>query len=329
MSDGVTKCVFCKSACTDSGPLNDAREYFALDCPVCGRYFVHDTLLAGFQERQKVDTFLVNYISENIRIKRQGLIPVWKSLKAENLVSEKCVNRNVEEFANREIFHAEKPTELLRAFSEKLKGKSPFTEIKLDQTDVYYLKMVNHEELIEWLQVLLNNDLISSLQFASYLKTIGGQPNPLQHSFTVTSRGWSKIGEMFNSSNSTKAFIAMSFKHPQRGEIQGAIEDACRATGWEGITIDKEEYVGGVSDEIIAKINQSRFVIAEFSENKHGVYYEAGYAEGRNLTVIYVVKEEEMQNVHFDTKHINHITWKDTSELRTKLINRINAVINK
>jgi hypothetical protein len=56
-------------------------------------------------------------------------------------------------------------------------------------------------------------------------------------------------------------------------------------------TVCSEEFLGGITDEIIASINQSAFVIDEFTENKHGVYYEAGYAAGRELPVIYVVRD--------------------------------------
>ncbi len=121
----------------------------------------------------------------------------------------------------------------------------------------------------------------------------------------------------------------MSFTYSQRGPVQKAIQDACKNTGWNGFTINEIEHINGITDEIIAKINQSQFIIAEFTENKHGVYWEAGYAAERGIPVIYVVKNDEIQKLHFDTRHINHITWDNVEELKSKLIHRINAVINR
>lgn len=104
----------------------------------------------------------------------------------------------------------------------------------------------------------------------------------------------------------------MSFKHAERTSIQEAIEDACRKTGWDGFTIDKKEHIKGISDEIIASINQSRFIIAEFTGNYHGVYYEAGYAMSKGIPVIMTVNKSQLENpnqsLHFPVFQIIYTT---------------------
>lgn len=58
-----------------------------------------------------------------------------------------------------------------------------------------------------------------------------------------------------------------------------------------------------------------------------GVYYEAGFAQGLGIAVIWMVRQDHIDNVHFDTRQFNHITWPDAADLREKLKNRIGAVL--
>jgi nucleoside 2-deoxyribosyltransferase len=69
------------------------------------------------------------------------------------------------------------------------------------------------------------------------------------------------------------------------------------------------------------------FCISDFTEQKDGVYFEAGYALGRGLKVIYTCEEGDFKNSHFDTNHFPHIIYKNEVELEEKLINKIEAWI--
>ena len=61
--------------------------------------------------------------------------------------------------------------------------------------------------------------------------------------------------------------------------------------------------VGGITDEIMAEIRQSRFVIADYTGQKNGVYFEAGFALKLGLTVIPTCRTDEVGKLHFDIKH--------------------------
>lgn len=43
--------------------------------------------------------------------------------------------------------------------------------------------------------------------------------------------------------------------------------------------------------------------------------------------MIFTCKQDAIDSVHFDTRQYNHIAWKDTDELRTRLAQRISATI--
>ena len=106
-----------------------------------------------------------------------------------------------------------------------------------------------------------------------------------------------------------------------------AIED----TGYRAVRIDREDYNHKIDDEIIAAIRRSRFLVADFTEGQSGtrggVYYEAGFAHGLNLPVIFTCRKDAIEKVHFDTRQYNHIVWETPEELRDKLAKRIAATI--
>jgi hypothetical protein len=90
-----------------------------------------------------------------------------------------------------------------------------------------------------------------------------------------------------------------------------------------------------IDDEIIAGIRRSKFVVADFTENSYGAYYEAGFARGFNLSVIYLCNEqcfsEEKTKPHFDVNHYSMTLWDydKGNELAEKLKNRIEATIGR
>ena len=145
----------------------------------------------------------------------------------------------------------------------------------------------------------------------------------------ISAHGWATL-ETYKAPNieSDKVFVAMWFNpemDPAYAQgIKLAIEDDC---GYTAIKIDTKEFLGDIVDEIIAEIRESRFVVADFTGQRHGVYYEAGYARGMGLPVISTCRNDEIEKLHFDTSQQNHIDWKTPGELRERLANRIRAVI--
>lgn len=137
----------------------------------------------------------------------------------------------------------------------------------------------------------------------------------------------------------TQAFVAMwfdpSMNEAYRSGFTPAIEDA----GYRPVRVDQKEHSNKIDDEIIAEIRRSRFVIADFTcepitlkgeqvaISRGGVYYEAGFAQGLAIPVIWTRRAECIDHVHFDTRQYNHIVWSDPKQLRKKLYNRIRAVI--
>ena len=58
-----------------------------------------------------------------------------------------------------------------------------------------------------------------------------------------------------------------------------------------------------------------------------GVYFEAGFALGLDIPVIWTVHKPQLEQIHFDARQYNFIAYETADELRAKLKHRIDATI--
>lgn len=68
----------------------------------------------------------------------------------------------------------------------------------------------------------------------------------------------------------------------------------------------------GVIDQLLCEtIRGSKFLIADLTDDNNGVYWEAGFAEGCDIPVIYICEESKFnaKSTHFDTSHRTTIMW--------------------
>ena len=148
---------------------------------------------------------------------------------------------------------------------------------------------------------------------------------------TVTVDGYRRIEEEDTNPDSSQAFVAMWFHetmdHVFAEGIQPGIEDA----GYTALRVDRTEHINKIDDEIIAGIRRSRFLVADFTQGddgaRGGVYYEAGFAAGLAIPVIYTCRNGGVDDLAFDTRQYNHILWETPKDLRKALRDRIGRVI--
>ena len=94
------------------------------------------------------------------------------------------------------------------------------------------------------------------------------------------------------------------------------------------LRIDRVHHNEKICDKLIAEIRTSHFLIADVTLQRAGVYFEAGFAMGLGRPVIWTCRQDDMKNVHFDTRQYSHVVWTDPYDLRTKLADRIKATIS-
>jgi len=155
-------------------------------------------------------------------------------------------------------------------------------------------------------------------------------PNVIPGRITIEAKGWQAIEELTRKSagSSTQAFVAMWFHESTQEIYEKAIRPAIEKSGKiKSMRIDKLEHNNKICDQIIAEIRRSKYLVADFTGNRGGVYFEAGFAQGLGLPVIWTVKESDLDNVHFDTRQYNHIVYSTPEDLYEKLVNRIEATI--
>jgi hypothetical protein len=143
----------------------------------------------------------------------------------------------------------------------------------------------------------------------------------------VLARGFQRLMEMQKSGRTSGfVFVAMWFAEQMNGIYNNAIEPAIRSAGYKPIRVDRIEHVNRIDDEIIGRIKASRFIVADFTGHRHGVYFEAGMMLGLGRTVIWMCKDEELADSHFDTRQYNFINYKSAEEAQKRLYDRIMAI---
>lgn len=142
----------------------------------------------------------------------------------------------------------------------------------------------------------------------------------------IKEKGWFEIEKKIESQHSKNVFVAMWFD-PSICFVRAVISKAVKNMNFEPIIIDEKEHNNEISSEILYEIKRSRFLIADVTGQRHGVYFEAGYAMGIGIPVIWTCREDDFKNVHFDTRQYNHIVWKDENDLAINLENRIKGTI--
>lgn len=142
----------------------------------------------------------------------------------------------------------------------------------------------------------------------------------------LTADGWGHV-ERGSADIVPRAFVAMSFSQDMLScwidGLRPGIEDA----GFTAHRVDSEPHVRQIDQKIVADIRTSRFVVVDVTQQKQGAYFEAGLALGFGKTVIWTVNQDDLKNVHFDTRQFSHVVWASHEELREKLRNVIVAVV--
>jgi len=193
-------------------------------------------------------------------------------------------------------------------YGEQLKKIPPYIFFSRNENELkfIYTSMVKRH----WLTAGLNEN---------------GIIDPFFVPFIITADGWLEIENAIQSSNKKQVFIAMKFK--DMDSIYNAIYRAVEDAQFIPLRIDKKEHINQITNEIQYEISQSGLIVADVTGQNQGVYFEAGYAMGLNIPVIWTCNEKEIKDIHFDTRQYNTILWNDENDLYEKLKNRIIAIM--
>ena len=150
----------------------------------------------------------------------------------------------------------------------------------------------------------------------------------------VSVKGLEKINTATNI-NSKIAFIAM-WIDSKMDKVHKSIEKAINKAGYEPLRIDKKDHIKKIDDQILVEINKAKFIICDLTssgikEPRGSVYFEAGYALGKGIPIIWTCSKAQIKELPFDIRQYNCLPWEKDKwqKFEEKLKNRIKNVIGK
>jgi len=200
------------------------------------------------------------------------------------------------------------------------------------ETDLF--KTGNAKELVQLFPITWSTN-VQELEYlfmeylvrnSAFLEHVTGQI------YRITPMGWKRIHALENESiNSKQGFVAMDFSDKLKPIYFDGIKLGFEGTGYTPKIMHDHPHNNWIADEIMVQIRKSRFVIADATLNNPGVYFEAGFAMGLGIPVIWICREDDFVNRHFDTQQIITIKYKEgeLSGLAKKLKNRILNTISR
>jgi nucleoside 2-deoxyribosyltransferase len=129
--------------------------------------------------------------------------------------------------------------------------------------------------------------------------------------------------------NSKNIFVAFHFNDETQAIFDNDIKNAIEELGFNYVRVSSSTTPTDthINDDIIGKIKSSKIVIADFSGQRNSVYFEAGFAMGLRIPVIWSCKNDEVDKLSFDTRQYPHILWDTKEELVERLTQRIKTLL--
>ena len=115
---------------------------------------------------------------------------------------------------------------------------------------------------------------------------------------------------------SKQIFMAMQFNQEAREFVNAHLKPLAKELGFDLKLLDEiisEENL--IDDKLRVEIKRSRILICDLTHHNRGAYWEAGYAEGLGIPVVYICREDVLKSTskeekpHFDVEHQVIYSW--------------------
>jgi nucleoside 2-deoxyribosyltransferase len=319
-------CILCKHPESKKFLIHKAM-FAAYSCPRCGKYYISELMV-------RIQPGLFD--GGNFRL--ACVAYEWRHRQGESAVGFVLTDDGATTTSTHTAFPECRIFQL-----EEMRGAFPKGSEIVERAMLNLSRMVEHQvDSIGWTHSDLpyalftspenKMEMLGDLQGIGYVKiktlTVGSQSAPT--AIRLTPLGWQQIEKWSGRDllvDSKQAFVAMWFAPEMDPVLKEGIEPAVRDAKYDPKRIDLVEHNNKICDVIVAEIRKSRFVVADFTGQRGGVYFEAGFAMGLGIPVIWTVRKDQVEQVHFDTRQYNHIVYETPEELKSKLYNRIVATI--
>ncbi len=319
------KCVLCGRDCpTEIHPRRDVTYY---RCPSCG----------DFSATREAE---IDYLTEMGQDARQQLAACARERNLQGL-PELCLcsdsriyDPSAGTFTVPYVLERVFPSRVQDRFDRALANLSRVTRVPgeairvVPENDSAILFAERPETAVFVLEELEKLDYVR----ASLVTRIAAQDPAPQFDVVVSALGYARMQQLETiqgRASSRQVFVAMWFSEDLYSVYNDGIVPAIRDCGCNPLRIDAKETNQKICDEIIAEIRRSRCLVADFTGSRGGVYFEAGFAMGLGIPVIWTCEDckKEIDALHFDTRQYSHVLWNGADDMRRKLRNRIAATV--
>ncbi len=282
-----------------------ASDLFRVNCPRCGEYLIVGTAIAILKgntltDRQKAN--ISGWLNENQRY-------TIFSYSLDNLQNIRIPS--FEQRADKILLTLEKITEYAGEYKP------------MDKSWISWGWCLNQRELAEFIEFLEKAvHRISSVNYDS--KGI--------KAYKITANGWQYLEDLKKiNTDSQQGFVAIWFTDEMQKIYESTISEGILYAGYRPHKVDLREHNEKIDDEIIAQIRRSRFVLADFTGQRGGVYFEAGFGKGLGIEVFWSCRKDEIDKLHFDIRQYNCIDWEPDklTDFRKRITYRIESVIGR
>ena len=299
------ECPICKSQAEQKPVVSDSHH---LTCLRCGEFSITGSAVSVWQAKNPSLRQVANasgWIRDN-----QGLI-------IHSNVIEKLLSINPPSVG-------ERAGKLLKAVEIQNVYISDSFDVDLNNAEFWL--GVSYSDNAHELYYLFHDFLVNEVGYLSFTVTTSYSLLGIQ----ITPRGYDFLDSQKHSNRTSQiGFCAMWFDENVLPIWANAISPAIENAGYEPKRIDSHPHNNKIDDEIIAMIRRSKFVVADFTGHRGGVYFEAGFALGLGLQVIWTCEKSDLDKIHFDTRQYNFLLWEreKLDEFKQALQNRIEATL--
>ena len=278
------------------------RDGYHILCPKCGEFFISRTLESMFQHQDnRTHNYKISsWTSEQNKV--FGNIPDLLTTDLDTIINQR--KKTIKE-----------------KFDCFIKTISTLNNGQINQNDFNHCYIYDDNELGIFYQKALDNKYING----TIHKHMQGSMLMYQG---ICFDGLEYIESLAQTNeNSKNVFAAFYFKELKEifdNDVKEIVEEL--GLNYIRVSSSTTDTNKTINDEIIGKIKSSKIVIADFTGQRNSVYFEAGFALGLNIPVIWTCKKEEEKELSFDTRQYPHTLWETKEDLKEQLRNRIKAI---
>lgn len=291
------ECPICKKANVSIKQPYGGADSLVINCPNCDSYEISNSAIATLSNRPK--DFELSYAIRRRSIRKEKVF-VYSTNRAD-IIAGIEIPKGIKNIAEALLLDVYK--------DDSMMGRG----LVISNDNIFSFAIESIDKLPPVLKYIEDAGWFS-------LERLGSGAAYLN----ITGHGIKHAEEILNPNfRSTQVFVAMSFNSELDAIYHEAIKTAVDECGLNPIRIDLVDFNDEIILNVLNRINQSKFLIADYTDNRPGVYFETGYALGKGLPIIYCCRESDKDNIHFDVNHYKFIHWKEASDFKAELVKRI------